>query len=299
MWLYLYIDSSMIEIFDDRRVFVVLSHQTMGQGEAGMRRGIQYLAQTAGVTVDDVFSPMLPARTSYTIDVDPRVVVSLDFSCARILVDAWSKSFVRVTPNEYFTHFVEVLHEHNRILFDLDYYLEENPLTNDGAGFEVKVPESAALSIRAGESIVQGCVLDSVQSRQFEAHNCRMLDNFSCRGERVVVLHSSIGEQVSFHASSIAVKHCTFGTISLASHRTDGDMSIVMKSVRGNGVQLRAGYGQALRARLHHVRLDRLSVQSGSGEGIVILEGARIGEIGNDSKIPIVRSVMGQRRECA
>jgi len=242
---------------------------------------------------------ILTAHTSYVIDVDPRLVVSLDFGKAFVVIEHWEKAAVRVTPNEYFNSYVELLNEHNLILFDHESYFEENPSMSDRAGFVIKVPKSAALAIVAGHCVVRDCIVISVKSDKLELNDCILVDNFRFRGEYARVQGSRIGKHGSFNARTTVMRHCTCSTLILHGNSKYADLSVELRHVRGNGVWLGSQQVRQLYARLHHVRVSRLVVDSAVETGSVNLDGTRISRIENNSSIPITKSLLGHRRKCA
>jgi len=252
--------------------------------------------QPLEMPVDDV---LLTAHTSYMIDVNPRLVVSLDFGKAYVVVEPWEKAFVRVTPNEYFDRYVELLNEHNLILFDHESYLEENPFMADQAGFVVKVPKSAVLAIVAGQCIVRDCIITSVKSSMLKLYDCILVDNFKFLGEYASVQNSTLGKHGSFRTHAVVMKHCTCATLMVNGNNRYTDMSVELKNVRGNGVWLGSQSVQRMDARLHHVRLKRLVVHAAIEDGSVIMEGAKISQIENNASIAVMKNVLRHRRECA
>ncbi len=242
---------------------------------------------------------ILTAHTSYVIDVDPRLVVSIDFGKASVVIEPWEKAAVRVTPNEYFDSYVELLNEHNLILFDHENYFEENPSMSDRAGFVVKVPKSAALSIVAGQCVVRDCIVISVKSEKLELHDCILVDNFKFRGEYARVQGSTIGKHGSFNARTTVMRHCTCSTLILHGNSKYADLSVELRHVRANGVWLGSQQVLQLYACLQHVRVSRLVVDGAIETGSVNLDKTRIAQIENNSSIPITKSVLGHRRECA
>jgi hypothetical protein len=242
---------------------------------------------------DDV---SLKASTPYMIDVDPRKVVSLDFKNVRAVVSPWEREFVRVTPNEYFETYVELLNEHNLILFDHESYHEENLFMSDRAGFLVNVPKSAVLSIVAGDCVVRNCIVIAVQSDKLEINECTLADNFRFFGDYARVQNSTIGNHGSFSARMIMMKHCICSTIILKGNAESTSLSVDLRNVRSKSIWLGKKQERRIEARLHHVRLDRLVVDAALEDGNIILEGTRVARIENNSPIPIVKRVLGYRR---
>jgi hypothetical protein len=252
--------------------------------------------QTSDVPVDDI---ILTAHTSYVIYVNPRLVVSLDFGKAYVVVEPWEKASVRVTPNMYFNSYVELLNEHNLILFDHESYLEENPFTAEEAGFVIKVPKSAVLAIVAGQCTVRDCIITSVKSSMLKLYDCMLVDDFRFLGEYANVHNSTVGKHSSFRAHALVMKHCSCATLMVNGNDRYTDMSVELRNVRGNGVWLGSQRVRSMGARLHHVRLDRLVVHSAIEDGSIILEGSKIAQIENHSALPVLKSVLRYRRECA
>ncbi len=242
---------------------------------------------------------LLKANTPYMIDVDPRQVVSIDFGNTRAAVSPWERAYVRVTPNEYFDRYVELLNEHNLIIFDHESFLEENPSMSDRAGFVVKVPKAAALAIVARQCIVRDCILFSVKSDRLEFNNCILVDNFSFTGNSVRVQNSTIGKHGSFSARTTMMRHCTCSTLILNGNHKCDDMSVELRNVRGKGVWLGSKRIQRMDARLHHVRLNQLVVDAAIEEGSINLESTRIARIENNASVQVVKGVLGHRKKCA
>jgi hypothetical protein len=261
----------------------------------GLNRKAQN-TQALETPTDDI---VLKASTPYMIDVDPRKVVSLIFENVHAVVSPWEREYVRVTPNEYFEKYVELLNEHNLILFDYESYHEENLFMSDRAGFVVKVPKSAVLAIIAGDCVVRDCIVISVQSDKLEINDCILVDNFRFIGNDARVQNSTIGNHGSFSARTMVMRHSTCSTLILMGNEKSTHMSVELRNVRGKSVWLGSKQVRRIDARLHHVRLNRLVVDAAIEDGNVILEGKRIARIKNNSSIPIVKSVLGHRRKCS
>jgi hypothetical protein len=255
--------------------------------------------RTVGYRKDLREDMALKASTPYLIRVDPRNVIFLDFGKAHAVVYPWERSSVRVTPNIYFHRYVELLNEQNLILFDYDSYCEENQFISDELGFSIMMPRSAAFSIIAGKCFIHDSTVLTVQSDMLELKNCKLLDNFRFVGGHVLVQNSTVGKHGSICAKNIALRHSTCSTLMLDRNRKDEDISIELRNVRGKGIWLGSQQICRMDVRLHHVRLNRLVVETGVVEGKIKLEGTKIACIDNLSSIPITKSVFGYHKICA
>jgi hypothetical protein len=242
---------------------------------------------------------MIPARTPYFINVDLRKTVSLNFGTTRVSIEPWERSSVKVSPNEYFTRYVEVLREYNMILFDFDSYLEENPFTNEGVGFEVKAPRESILSVTAGECVVRGCTVTTVQSTTLVLRDCLLGDDFRFDGELFTAQGCRFDTQARLTASSIRLKHCGCERVVLSPQRSSSRMSISFRNVRAGEIRLETDIERVLTARLHHVHIKELAIEGAFREGSVIIEGGRISRVRNDTLIPVVRGIRKKPLACA
>ena len=241
----------------------------------------------------------LTTSTPHIIEVDPRELVSLDFGNVHVVVDTWECSSVRITPNIYFNSYVELLNENNFILFDYESYLEEKSYVSEKAGFTVKIPSCAALSLVAGQCSIRGSNLLKVKSHHMDFKSCTMLDNFQAFGDHVSVQNSIFGKHCILNARKNVLRHCYCSTLIMNGNRKYTDMSVELRNVRGEGVWL--GYQQLRRidAHFHGVRVNRFVMEAGAEQGSVLLEGSKIAQIENKSVIPIKKNVLGYHRDCA
>jgi hypothetical protein len=230
------------------------------------------------------------------INVDPQKGVSLDFGYVNAVISPWERASVRITPNEYFDRYTELLCERNFILFDNESYLEDNSSLSKRAGFVVKVPESAAIEIVAGRCVIRNCMVIAVKSQKAELNDCKLLENFRFVGEYARVENSVIGDNSSFRAQTLAMRYCNCSTLILNTNSINAEMSVELRNIRGEGVSLGTEQVRQIHARLHHVRLNRLVVADSIKRGIIKLESSRIDHIKNNSSIPIMKSVLGHRR---
>jgi hypothetical protein len=241
----------------------------------------------------------LTTSTPHIIEVDPREVLSLDFGNVHAIVDTWECSSVRIAPNIYFNDYVVLLNVKNSILFDYESYLEEKSYVSERAGFTVKIPSRAALSLVAGRCFIRGTNLLNVKSHQMDFKNCTMLDNFQAFGDYVSVQNTTLGKHCVLNARTNVFRHCSCSTLILNGNRKYTDMSVKLRNVRGEGVWLGHQQLHRIDAHFNSVKLNSFVMEAGAEEGSVLLEGSKIDHIENKSTIPIKKNVQGSHRDCA